>query len=43
MLRGVDAAEEVLPGIKNDLLSGKYKPKETDCRGCRPRIPGGAP
>ena len=28
--KGVDAAEEVLPGIKNDLLSGKYKPKETD-------------
>lgn len=28
--QGVDAAEEVLPGIKNDLLSGKYKPKETD-------------
>lgn len=28
--KGVNAAEEVLPGIKNDLLSGKYKPKETD-------------
>lgn len=28
--KGVDAAEEVLPGIKNDLLLGKYKPKETD-------------
>ena len=28
--QGVDAAEEVLPGIKDDLLSGKYKPKETD-------------
>lgn len=27
--QGVDAAEEVLPGIKDDLLSGKYKPKET--------------
>lgn len=27
--KGVDAAEEVLPGIKNDLLLGKYKPKET--------------
>ncbi len=27
---GIDAAEEVLPGIKNDLLLGKYKPKETD-------------
>ena len=27
--KGVDAAEEVLPGIKDDLLSGKYKPKET--------------
>ena len=27
--KGVDAAEEVLPGIKNDLLSGKYKPKES--------------
>ena len=26
--QGVDAAEEVLPGIKNDLLLGKYKPKE---------------
>ncbi len=28
--KGVDAAEEVLPGIKNDLLLGKYKPKEAD-------------
>ena len=28
--KGVNAAEEVLPGIKNDLLSGKYKPRETD-------------
>ena len=28
--KGVNAAEEVLPGIKNDLLRGKYKPKETD-------------
>ena len=28
--KGVNAAEEVLPGIKNDLLTGKYKPKETD-------------
>lgn len=28
--KGVDAAEEVLPGIKNELLLGKYKPKETD-------------
>ena len=28
--KGVDAAEEVLPGIKNDLLLGKFKPKETD-------------
>lgn len=28
--KGVNAAEEVFPGIKNDLLSGKYKPKETD-------------
>mgnify|MGYP000771326705 CR=1 FL=1 len=28
--KGVDAAEEVLPGIKNDLLLGKYKPRETD-------------
>ena len=28
--KGIDAAEEVLPGIKNDLLLGKYKPKETD-------------
>ena len=27
---GIDAAEEVLPGIKNDLLLGKYKPKEAD-------------
>lgn len=27
--KGVNAAEEVLPGIKDDLLSGKYKPKET--------------
>lgn len=27
---GIDAAEEVLPGIKNDLLLGKYKPRETD-------------
>ena len=27
--QGVDAVEEVLPGIKNDLLSGKYKPKES--------------
>lgn len=27
--KGVNAAEEVLPGIKEDLLSGKYKPKET--------------
>ena len=26
--KGVNAAEEVLPGIKDDLLSGKYKPKE---------------
>ena len=25
---GIDAAEEVLPGIKNDLLLGKYKPKD---------------
>ncbi len=28
--KGVNAAEEVLPGIKEDLLSGKYKPKEAD-------------
>lgn len=28
--KGVNAAEEVLPGIKNDLLLGKYKPRETD-------------
>lgn len=28
--QGVDAAEEVIPGIKNDLLLGKYKPRETD-------------
>lgn len=28
--QGVDAAEEVLPGIKNELLLGKYKPKESD-------------
>ena len=28
--KGVDAAEEVLPGIKNDLLLGKFKPKEAD-------------
>lgn len=28
--KGVDAAEKVLPGIKNDLLLGKFKPKETD-------------
>ena len=28
--QGVDAAEEVLPGIKNDLLLGKFKPRETD-------------
>ena len=28
--QGIDAAEEVLPGIKDDLLLGKYKPKETD-------------
>lgn len=28
--QGVDAAEEVLPGIKEDLLSGKYKPKDAD-------------
>ena len=28
--KGVDVAEEVLPGIKNDLLLGKFKPRETD-------------
>lgn len=28
--KGVDAADEVLPGIKDELLSGKIKPKETD-------------
>ena len=28
--KGIDAAEDVLPGIKDDLLSGKYKPKEAD-------------
>lgn len=28
--KGVDAAEEVLPGIKDDLLIGKFKPRETD-------------
>ena len=28
--KGVDAAEEALPGIKNDLLLGKYKLHETD-------------
>lgn len=28
--KGVDAAEEALPGIKDDLLLGKIKPKETD-------------
>ena len=28
--RGVNAAEEVFPGIKNDLLLGKYRPRETD-------------
>ena len=28
--KGINAAEEVLPGIKNDLLLGKYKPKESD-------------
>ena len=27
---GIDAAEEVLPGIRDDLLVGKYKPKETE-------------
>jgi hypothetical protein len=27
---GLDAAEEVLPGIRQDLLLGKYKPKEAD-------------
>ena len=27
--KDINAAEEVLPGIKEDLLSGKYKPKET--------------
>ncbi len=28
--KGVDAAEEVLPGIKEELLSGAIKPKEAD-------------
>lgn len=28
--KGINAAEEVLPGIKNDLLLGKFKPKEAD-------------
>lgn len=28
--KGINAAEEVLPGIKNDLLLGKFKPRETD-------------
>lgn len=28
--KGIDAAEEVLPGIKNALLLGKFKPKEAD-------------
>lgn len=28
--KGIDAAEEVLPGIKADLLLGKFKPRETD-------------
>lgn len=28
--KGIIATEEVLPGIKNDLLLGKYKPRETD-------------
>ncbi len=37
-----DAAEEVLPGIKNDLLLGKFKPRETDVAAVA-RIPGGAP
>lgn len=41
--KGVNAAEEVLPGIKNDLLLGKFKPQRNRCGGCRPRISGGAP
>lgn len=28
--KGINAAEEVLPGIKHELLLGKYKPRETD-------------
>lgn len=28
--KGVNAAEEVFPGIKNDLLLGKYKPRVSD-------------
>lgn len=28
--KGVDAAEEVLPGIKGDLLSGTVKPRDSD-------------
>lgn len=28
--KGVDAADEALPGIKDELLSGTIKPKETD-------------
>lgn len=27
---GVDAAEEVLPGVSKDILSGKIKPKQSD-------------
>ncbi len=28
--KGIDAAEEVLPSIKKDLLLGRYKPRETE-------------
>lgn len=29
---GMDAAEEVLPGVSKDITSGKIKPKQSDVR-----------
>ncbi len=37
--KGVDAAEDVLPGIKDDLLSGTIKPRDTEVSAIARAVP----
>ncbi len=37
--KGVDAAEEVLPGIKEDILSGTIKPRDTEIAAIARAVP----